>query len=178
VVVCHGLTASKDRGFFPELCDRLARAGFAVVSFTFVGTSDLLPQLEQVLRAVRDGSVGTTADRYGLIGHGTASRAAVLESAVDDRVRALVTWGAPAHDLLGAAGAVRAPWLIIHGAADDVVPPDDARMLHDAARGDSDLLLVEGAGHSFGAEHPWTGSNPAFERALRATVDWLARHLP
>jgi fermentation-respiration switch protein FrsA (DUF1100 family) len=39
------------------------------------------------------------------------------------------------------------PVLIVHGAQDDLVPPDMARRLYDAARGPKRLLMVEGVGH-------------------------------
>src|SRR2546422_2141682 len=38
VVVCHGLKGFKDWGFFPYVVERLARAGFAAVSFNFSGS--------------------------------------------------------------------------------------------------------------------------------------------
>src|SRR3989449_11334576 len=37
VVVCHGLKGFKDWGFFPYVAERLARSGFAGVSFNFSG---------------------------------------------------------------------------------------------------------------------------------------------
>ncbi len=81
-------------------------------------------------------------------------------------------------DVVRAAGAVRAPWLIVHGTADQTVPWGDGRDLHHAARaGERELFLVDGAGHGFGAGHPWAGSNTALEQVVRRTVDWFARHL-
>jgi len=81
-------------------------------------------------------------------------------------------------DVMRAAGAVRAPWLIVHGTADQTVPWGDGRDLHHAARaGEPELFLVDGAGHGFGAGHPWAGSNAALEQVVRRTVDWFARHL-
>jgi len=81
-------------------------------------------------------------------------------------------------DVMRAAGAVRAPWLIVHGTADQTVPWGDGRDLHPAAgAGERQLFLVDGAGHGFGAGHPWTGSNPALEQVVRRTLDWFARHL-
>ena len=41
----------------------------------------------------------------------------------------------------------------------------------------TDLFLVDGAGHTFGARHPWAGSNPALEQVVSRTVDWCARHV-
>jgi dienelactone hydrolase len=86
--------------------------------------------------------------------------------------------GAGPLDVVRAAGGVRAPWLIVHGTADQTVPWGDGRDLHNAARtGDRELFLVDGAGHGFGAGHPWAGSNVALEQVVRRTVDWFARHL-
>ena len=86
--------------------------------------------------------------------------------------------GAGPLDVVRAAGAVRAPWLIVHGTADQTVPWGDGRDLHHAARaGERELFLVDGAGHGFGAGHPWAGSNTALEQVVRRTVDWFARHL-
>jgi uncharacterized protein len=79
-------------------------------------------------------------------------------------------------DVTEAAARVRTPWLLAHGTADESVPVQD---LHDlAARAPAArVLLVEGAGHTFGISHPWRGTTPAFERLGDATVDWFARHL-
>ena len=86
--------------------------------------------------------------------------------------------GAGPLDVVRAAGNVRAPWLIVHGTADQTVPWGDGRDLHHAAHaGERELFLVDGAGHSFGAGHPWAGSNTALEQVVRRTVDWFARHL-
>ena len=70
----------------PELADRLARAGFAVVSFELAGSTDL----DVVLDALRRGSVGVAAEKYGLIGLDTGAAMALQRTARDERVRALV----------------------------------------------------------------------------------------
>ena len=75
-----------------------------------------------------------------------------------------------------AAGWVRAPWLIVHGAEDELVPVGDAHELCRAAR-QAELLVVADTGHTFGARHPWTGSTPSLDRVVQATLDWFARNL-
>ena len=79
-------------------------------------------------------------------------------------------------DVSRAATHVRVPWLIAHGSADESVPVDDARALHDA-NPRSELLLLDDAGHTFGIKHPWSGSSKAFDRLYQATAAWFARHL-
>lgn len=243
VVLCHGFKGFKDWGFFPITADRLARAGFAVVSFNFSGSgvgadgqafdeperfrhntySQELNDLEVVLAQLGAGTLGVRPTRIGLLGHSLGGGVAILQAGRDDRVRALVTWAAatrfgklwPAEqiaewrrtgtleivnqrtgdslplstdilddldrnerrlDVLAAAGAIHIPWLIIHGSVDESVPASDAKEL--AARAsDARLLLIEGALHTFGIKHPWSGSTPQFDRVLEASVDWFSRNL-
>ena len=47
-----------------------------------------------------------------------------------------------------AARRIRVPWLLVHGSADELVPPTDSRDLHQAAP-HSTLKEVEGADHRF-----------------------------
>ncbi len=68
------------------------------------------------------------------------------------------------------------PLLVIHGAADEAVPLDDARAL--AAAPNAELRVIEGTGHTFDARHPFTGSTPALERAMTWTANHFRAHLP
>lgn len=79
-------------------------------------------------------------------------------------------------DVLAAASRVAAPWLIVHGGADETVPPDHARRLARACPG-SRLCLVDGAGHTFDARHPFPGPNPRLQEALAATRRHFRLHL-
>ncbi len=243
VVICHGFKGFKDWGWFPVVTDRLARAGFAAVSFNFSGSgvgedgltfseperfghgtyTNHLRDLDIVLHALRDGHIGLRPSSVGLVGHSMGGGIAVLRAAEDAAVDALVTWAATARfgrlwgpeqvpewrrtgkidvtnqrtgqtlplytdmlddwenhraalDVTAAAARVRAPWLIVHGTADESVPESDAQDLL-ARAPHAQMLLAEGAGHTFGIAHPWAGSTAAFDRVLNATVEWLTRHL-
>jgi pimeloyl-ACP methyl ester carboxylesterase len=79
-------------------------------------------------------------------------------------------------DVLRAAATIAAPWLIIHGSADESVPATDAVELSTAAPR-ARLLEVPETGHTFGVQHPWAGSTPAFDQVLESTIDWLVTHL-
>ena len=243
VVICHGFKGFKDWGWFPLVTDRLARAGFAAVSFNFSGSgvgqdgltfseperfghgtyTNHLQDLDGVLHALRVGSLGPPPTSLGLLGHSMGGGIAALRAATDPTVDALVTWAATARfgrlwrsnqvpewrrsgkldvtnqrtgqilplytdmlhdwednraalDVTAAAARVRAPWLIVHGAADESVPASDAQDLV-ARAPNAQTLVVEGAGHTFGIAHPWAGSTAAFDRVLDATVEWFTRHL-
>ncbi|HEV7785397.1 MAG TPA: dienelactone hydrolase family protein, partial [Thermoanaerobaculia bacterium] len=122
--------------------------------------------------------------RLGLFGHGHGGGAAILaggEPPWRDRVRALVTWAAVADaDVLAAAGEVRAPWLIVHGGEDKTVSSEAGRRLAGLAQstgGEHELLVVPGAGHTFGSRHPFAGPTPQLIQALNATQRWFRAHL-
>ncbi len=79
-------------------------------------------------------------------------------------------------DVLAAAGRVEAPWLVAHGTEDETVPFREGRALAEAGSA-ARLLPVEGAGHTFGAAHPFTASNPALDRVVDATLAHFERTL-
>src|SRR2546430_1689057 len=107
----------KDWGFLPYVAERLARAGLAVVSFTFSGAgvgeqsdtfdeperfghntyTNELRDLDIVLDALTQGAFGFQPSAYGLFGYSAGGGIAVLRAAQDERVRALVTWAADAR---------------------------------------------------------------------------------
>ena len=79
VVCCRGPGESTDGGFFPALEDRLARAGFAVVS------CDSVANLGVIVAALARGALGDVPTAIGVIGQGLGGSIAT--------VRAVVTWG-------------------------------------------------------------------------------------
>jgi uncharacterized protein len=80
-------------------------------------------------------------------------------------------------DVARAARRVGVPWLIVHGAEDLTVDPEESRTLAREAPA-ARLLLVEGAGHTFEARHPMEGDPPPqLEEAVAATLRHFARHL-
>lgn len=117
IVLCHGFKGFKDWGFFPIAVDRLARAGFGIVSFNFSGSgvgrggqafneperfrhntySREVRDLDVVLAELERGTLGVSATTIGLLGHSMGGGVAVLQAARDKRVRALVTWAATAR---------------------------------------------------------------------------------
>lgn len=84
-------------------------------------------------------------------------------------------------DVERAAERVRAPWLIVHGSADDVVPVSDAHRLAKAnLRGDHGMVaqvrIVEGANHVLGATHPLKSVPDELRELIAETADFFARH--
>ena len=243
VIVVHGFKGFKDWCFFPFLCDTLAAAGHAVVSFNFsrngvgadlVSFSELdsfgsntlsfeQEELRLVLGEVIDGDLlPKRPERIGLLGHSRGGGQSVLAAGREPRLSALVTWGAVSYfdrwsdetketwredgrvwvlnkrtgqsmpldlrlledyeahadelDVASAAARIEAPWLIVHGVDDVTVFPSDARMLAEAAPAGK-LALIEGAGHTFEARHPFEHSTPQLDDAVGRTVAHFGRHL-
>jgi len=98
-----------------------------------------------------------------------------LETAILDDIAAN---GAGALDIMAAAARVRAPWLILHGEDDESVSIEDGRGLAAASGADpTRLVIIPGAGHTFGATHPLTGFPQPLEQAMNETVSWMGRLL-
>jgi uncharacterized protein len=244
VVVVHGFKGFKDWGLWPSLAERLARAGFSAVTLNLSGSgvddagefvfperfghntfSAELQDLRRVLDALAAGELGVARPAaIGLLGHSRGGGIAILQTASDPRIRALVTWAAistvdrwpsasraawraagasqvenarthqvlplytdvlddierngAALDIQGAAGRIAVPWLIVHGTGDEAVPLAEGRLLASVAPPTTTrLLVIERAGHTFGAAHPWTGATPELERALDATLACFSEEL-
>jgi dienelactone hydrolase len=80
-------------------------------------------------------------------------------------------------DIAAAAGRICVPWLIVHGDADTSVVVDEAHQLFDASGEEAQLLIVEGADHTFGAKHPYAGATDELRTAAEATLEWFDQHL-
>ncbi len=75
-----------------------------------------------------------------------------------------------------AAARIRAPWLILHGSADETVLPAEAERLHDASKARSTLRIVRG-NHGFEGKHPLVEVPPALAAATGETVSFFTRNL-
>ncbi len=63
---------------------------------------------------------------------------------------------------------LRQPLLLIHGTADDVVPPSDSEEAFAAAGEPKRLVRVDGAGHMFGDD--------SYEQVVTALDEWFGEH--
>jgi pimeloyl-ACP methyl ester carboxylesterase len=80
-------------------------------------------------------------------------------------------------DIAAAASRVMAPWLIVHGQDDMTVSPQEANRLARASRR-ARVSLVDKAGHTFEATHPFTGPPTQLKEAVDRTVQHFWKHLP
>jgi uncharacterized protein len=84
---------------------------------------------------------------------------------------------ASALDIESAAHEIAIPWLLIHGTEDESVRFAEAERLHARTSAGARLLPIPGAGHTFGAVHPWRASTPELDSVFDATLAWLTTHL-
>ena len=123
---------------------------------------------EQIAEWRKDGAVPMRNARTGEV-------LPVYTDVLDDIERN----GDGALDIEAAAAAQVSPWLLVHGTADETVSFHEAKVLHAGAPpATTRLLPVDGAGHTYGAAHPWAGTPPALERVFDESVAWLREHLP
>ena len=86
---------------------------------------------------------------------------------------------AAALDIEAAAGRIAVPWLIVHGSEDEAVAPlEGERLARAGSPATTRFVLIEHAGHTFGAAHPWRGATPELERVMDDTLAYFAAELP
>lgn len=79
-------------------------------------------------------------------------------------------------DITGKAAELKIPYLIIHGTEDLAVKYTDAEKLYKAVNSQlAELVIIENTGHTFGVEHPFKGTSPAFEKVIELTVEFFKR---
>jgi dienelactone hydrolase len=81
-------------------------------------------------------------------------------------------------DIEKAAAGLERPWLLIHGTDDETVPAAESRELaRHATDPRFESHFIAGAGHTFGARHPWAGPTSETDQLFDITVRFLSRHL-
>jgi pimeloyl-ACP methyl ester carboxylesterase len=68
------------------------------------------------------------------------------------------------------------PVLVVHGDKDESVTVAEGRAIAEWSAGE--LFEVPGAGHTFGAAHPYKGRSAHLDQVLARTRDFFHRHLP
>jgi pimeloyl-ACP methyl ester carboxylesterase len=66
--------------------------------------------------------------------------------------------------------------LLVHGTADESVAVEHADRIGGWAP-EAEILKIEGAGHTFGAVHPWQGETPHLVQAMEAVTGFFGQAL-
>ncbi len=77
-------------------------------------------------------------------------------------------------NILQSAARVRVPFLIVHADQDESVPLSEGRTIHQHVKSvNCRLEIINGTGHTYGAVHPFAGSNSALKKAVQHTREWF-----
>ena len=80
-------------------------------------------------------------------------------------------------DLVGVTGTLGKPLLIIHGTADIPAKIEEAEQLFAASdKTLTEFIRLEGAGHMYGAKHPYTERSATLEHVIEITSHWIHQH--
>jgi dienelactone hydrolase len=188
ILVVHGFKGFKDWGMFPPLAQRLAQAGFVVVSPNLSGSgvddagdfslperfghntfSAELEDIRRVVDTLMTGRLGVPVpSSLGLLGHSRGGGISILYAARDPRVRALVTWSAissverwPTQQRSSWRAAGRTD---IHNARTGEVLPLYTDVLDDIEQNASDLNIEAAAGR---IAIPWLIIHGAEDESVR-----------
>ena len=78
------------------------------------------------------------------------------------------------YDIPRAVRALKVPLLLVHGAADVSVRPAEPESLYAVAdRSKTEIVMLEGTGHTFGAKHPYRHGSPALKDLVELTARWF-----
>jgi carboxymethylenebutenolidase len=160
-------------GYHVALVHYLDRTGEKRASF---GT--IMRNFDPWLATVRD-SIGWIArrpgvdpHRIGIVGISLGGALGLAAAGTDPRIKALVEYFGPMPQGVVTAGAALPPTLILHGAADPVVPVANAHALENFLRSQGtahEIKIYPGQGHGF--------SGATQDDADRRVADFLNRHL-
>ncbi len=81
-------------------------------------------------------------------------------------------------DILKNAEYLGKPLLIIHGTADIPAKFEEAEQLYAASdKMITEFVRLEGAGHMYGAKHPYKEESPTLNHVIDITTHWIQKHL-
>lgn len=135
---------------YPDLASDLAARGIAALRLDFRVHTFPGPMGDGVFDVLRgvEFLASEGMGRVGLVGHSFGG-AVVIEAGVQsDVVASVATLATQTAGAQRVAELAPTPLLLVHGLADDRLPPDCSRLLHDLAGEPKRLELYEGATHS------------------------------
>jgi pimeloyl-ACP methyl ester carboxylesterase len=80
-------------------------------------------------------------------------------------------------DLKTALAEIRLPMLVLHGAADESVPVEEATVIHEEAH-NAAMVVIESATHTFGAIHPLINVPRDLRLAMAITRQFIQSWIP
>jgi pimeloyl-ACP methyl ester carboxylesterase len=192
VVILHGMNASPEWGFFPEVARRLAIAGFASLRVALAGATPT-EDVDHVHRTITHFQNHTLHflghSRGGAVAQIVASERARSEervavwSGIGTWLRAPIRTRLPVHEdldanadrlsIVEASRALRGRVRYLHAAEDLVVKPREVQAMLDEAGNVDALTMFTASTHTFGITHPMTDATGTFLQAISSTINFL-----
>ena len=150
VVACSGGMGGylgPGRGMFPAIGHTLARSGIATVVVDYRSPSHLQLSTLDAIAAV-DLASQRGAARVVAIGHSFGGAVAInLGLALPRAVAGVCTLSTQSAGCEAVAGLAPRPFLLLHGSADEVLPPETSLMVHMLANGHGEVEILPDEGH-------------------------------
>lgn len=135
---------------YPTLADDLVAHGVASlrVGFRVLGSpGNLAEAVHDVLAGIAY-LENNAIRRIGLVGHSFGGAVVIAASVLSDNVVAVVTLSTQIGGAERVAEVSPRPLLLVHGQADDRLPPRSSQNIYDRAREPKQLVFLPGARHS------------------------------
>lgn len=192
IAILHGMNASPQWGFFPEIARRITACGAIPLPLHFTGNvpTAQIDTVHHVLSAYSSNTVhfighsrggaiaqivaaerGLTAERVVIwSGIGTFAR---RQSRLPHEYVSDIQTNAERLDLIRSASMLRGRVRYLHAAADMIVTEKEIREFVLSANNPASLTVFPGSTHTFGITHPFTETTPTFEQAMTITLHFL-----
>jgi len=155
------------RGLYPAACERLQAAGTAGLRLHYRYPNYLEECILNTLLGAeflaRQG-----VERVGLVGHSFGGAVVICAAALSERVHAVVPMSTQTYGTELAPRVAPRPMLLVHGAADEILPDLCSRDVYGRAGEPKELKLFPGARH---------GLDEVREELLDLLTEWLPRQL-
>jgi pimeloyl-ACP methyl ester carboxylesterase len=152
---------------YGRLGSHLRERGIATLRVRYRNSTDLEGSVHDVLAGVQ-----VLAERgksaIGLVGHSFGGAAVIGAATRAPQVTTVVTLATQAYGTDAVDTLAPRPLLLIHGLADEVLPPGCSRLTFRRAKDPKELRLLEGAGHVL---------DEAAEEVFGTVAEWLRTKL-
>ena len=135
---------------YPTLGEDLAQTGIATLRVDF-RIHQFPGDVEEAVHDVLVGAEHLLAlgvERVGVLGHSFGGAVVIEAAAREPRIASIVTLATQTAGAQRVSELAPRPLLLVHGLADDRLPPECSRLLHQQAGNPKQLALLEGATHS------------------------------